>query len=71
MDDLVVKVTPLDNEMTQKKCENEFEILSKLDHPNVVKMKEMHFENNKCYQVMERCLGQTLEQVVAKHTLST
>lgn len=46
-------------------------MLMALNHPCVVRAKEMYFENNRCYTVMERAEGQTLDSLRQKQTLST
>lgn len=41
--------------------------ISKLDHPNIIKIQDVFEENNTAYYVMEYIDGESLEQTVSKH----
>ena len=42
-----------------------------MDHPGVVKAKEMYFEHQRCYTVMEQAVGSNLDALMEETVLST
>jgi calcium-dependent protein kinase len=45
----------------------EIDIMKTLDHPNIVKLKEVFFETKKVFMVMELCTGGDLELYLRLH----
>lgn len=46
---------------------NEIQILSKIDHPNIIKFKEILKTTKKLFLVYEFCEGGTLSDVIKKN----
>ena len=46
---------------------SEFNLLSTLDHPNIVKLYEIFFYKNNYYVIMEYCKGGTLIDLIKKN----
>ena len=47
--------------------DSEIKIMKTLDHPSIVKLKEVFFETKKVYMVMELCSGGDLQGYLQEH----
>lgn len=54
-----------------KLLDNEIEILQKVDHPNIIHMREVFHTAQRMYLVFELCTGGTLEQLLKRKTFLT
>ncbi len=67
-EDLIVKVAAYTHE-NQKSLQNEFDLLQKIDYERVPKSLAIYFEHDKCYIVMRRIIGQTLDNFLKSQTI--
>lgn len=69
--DYAVKQIMLNNIRDRKAFENEINILSMLDHPNVIKLYEIWLLHDKVYLVIEHCKGGELfDYILTNRNLS-
>ncbi|CAD8064694.1 unnamed protein product [Paramecium primaurelia] len=61
-----IKGNEKQNEQMRKLCENESQIMQRLQHPNLVKFHSFQRTQNNIYFIMEFCEGGTLDSYIAK-----
>ena len=61
-----MKVIPLKSKASEKKTDEEIELLKQLDHPNIVKLFEYFSDDDKYYLITEYCKGGDLFDLIKK-----